>query len=188
MFFGKGSKQRRLVGDCLLAAEGLVIAVCDQSSVFNRATISADAWASTTTTSSDRLFEYNSYMCAEMSSDRAIIWILVLWGVFRLRVELHERLDEMPSIESSAHLIGNCREASIDLSSGRLGWIDVENAANSSWREVATIPPGRYLCRLTGDERPDHWNLAGPADYPPDDEDWVLHLVLLSAGSSEPHR
>jgi hypothetical protein len=88
----------------------------------------------------------------------------------------------MPSVDSS----GNCREASVVLPSGRLGWIDVENAAQSPWKEITTIPPGRYLWRLSGDEGPDHWDLAGPADYPPNDEDWVLHLVLLSADLSTP--
>lgn len=175
----RGSMQREFDGDCLLAVEGLVIAVCDEASAFNRATICSDGWASTTTASPDRLFEFNSFMSAEMSSERAIAWILLLWGVFRLRLKVHERVGQMPSLDSSALLIGHCREASVDLPTGRLGWIDIENAARAAWKEITTIPPGRYLCRLSGNEGPNHWGLAAPADYPPDDEDWVLHMVLL---------
>lgn len=180
MLLGRGSEQGGFDGDCLLAPGGLVIAVCDKSSDFNRTSICADAWASTTRNSPDRLFQYNSYMWSEMSSGRAVIWILLLWGVFRLKIKLHERLDQMPSQESCASLIGNCREASIDLPSGRLGWVDVECSAQEPWREIAAIPAGKYLCRLSGDENSDHWNLAGPSQYPSNDEDWVLHLALLS--------
>jgi hypothetical protein len=179
MLFGEGSSQRRHIADCLLAPEGLCVAVCDELSVFNRATIATDAWASTAPSSHDRLFEYNAFMCDEMSSARAVVWILLLWGVFRLRVELHERLDEMPSRDSSSPLIGNGKEASINVPSGRLGWMDVDGTPNS-WRELARIPPGSYLCRLSGNEHPNHWGLKDPAQYPPDDEDWVLHLVPVA--------
>lgn len=167
------------VGDCILKPEGLVIALCDVSSSFNRTSICADAWASTSPDSQNQLFEFNSFLCREMVSERAIAWILVLWGVFRLRVRLHERIDQMPCLESCALLIGNSTEASICLPTGRLGWIDIEIASHSPWREIVAIPPGKYLCRLVGSENPDHWNLFDPTHYPPDDEDWMLHLALL---------
>lgn len=165
--------------DCLLAIEGLVIAVCDQQSAFNRSTVFADAWPSTSTESTDRLFTFNRYLAEQMSSGHAMSWTLVLMGVFRLQVKVHERLDQMPTLESCLELIGDIREATIGFPSGQLGWLDVENAAIFPWKPIATIPPGNYLCRLTGDERPDHWDLAGPEQYPPDDSDWELHICLI---------
>lgn len=186
MLSGEGSMQQRFIADRLLAPEGLCVAVCDELSAFNRTTIAADAWASTTPSGPDRLFEYNSFMCAEMSAERAVVWLLLLWGVFRLRVKLHERLDQMPSCDSCFPLIGNGKEASINVPSGRLGWMDVDGAPNS-WRELANIPPDRYLCRLSGNENPDHWDLKEPAEYPPNDEDWVLHLAPLTADGCSSH-
>jgi len=63
-------------GNELLAPEGLVIAVCDEMSPFNRPEICADAWASTTPGSTMRLFEFNSFMSEQMSSELALVWIL----------------------------------------------------------------------------------------------------------------
>ena len=182
MHSGDGVTPRGHIADRLLVPDGLVVAVCDEVSVFNRATVSAEAWASTTPSSHLRLFEYNSFMSAEMSSERAVVWLVLLWGVFRLQVKLHEHPDEMPPSDTCESLIGNGKEASIDVPSGRLGWMDVE-VSNNGWRALATIPPGRYLCRLSGGENPDHWNLNDPAQYPPDDQDWVLHLAPLAVRS-----
>jgi len=174
-----GKKGQTFDGDCLLAPEGLVIAVCDEASLFNRASVFSDAWTASAHESTDQLFAFNRYLAEQMSSGHAMSWSLVLMGVFRLQVKVHERLDQMPTLESCLELIGDIREATIGFPSGQLGWLDVENAAISRWKPIATIPPGNYLCRLTGDERPDHWDLAGPEQYPPDDSDWELHMCLL---------
>ena len=164
------------IADCLLTTKGVVLAVCDAASAFNRASLCDDAWASTTPESLLQLFEFNSYLCNEMAQDRAISWVMLFSGVFRLRVELHEQLDQMPALESCDTFVGNVREASLNLSTGRIGWIDVEDVASSGWRELGVVPPGRYLCRMTGVEKGAHWFLKSTGEYPPEDEDWTLHV------------
>ncbi len=65
------------------------------------------------------------------------------------------------------------------MPSGRLGWLDLENAAPTPWGPLARLLPGTYLLRLVGEENPEYWGLVGPEQYPFSDEDWVLHAHLL---------
>jgi hypothetical protein len=146
--------------------------VCDEASAFNRPSIVADAWAATDCESPNRLFQFNWYI----SKGMAVVWVLVLFGIFQLQVRLHASRATLP--QRSEQLIGNVREAVIHCPSGRIGWMDLDRQP-IGWHAITTIEPGQYLARLSGRENPDHWNLSDEADYPRFDDDWTLHLAPL---------
>jgi hypothetical protein len=165
-----------------MAVHGLVLAVCDQASSFNRPTIASDAWASTTPRSTERLFEYNGQMQREMNAERAVVWVTLLWGcVFRLKVELHAQVSQLPALNGTNSFVGPTAEAILNCPTGRIGWIDVDGSAPIQWHFIAEVLPGRYICRMTGDENPEHWTVEDAADYPPDGEDWTLHMAPAEA-------
>lgn len=171
----------REVGNRLLRAEGLNIAICDEASPFNRSTISTDAWRATTPGSDIRLFQFNGYMQNQMRAEHAIVWILVLWGVYRVRVVLHRDVADLPRESECFDLIGNDVSATISCPSGRIGWLDVDYADSARWIHIADVPPGRYRGRLTGEEN--HSGLTTLVEYPADGEDWTLHLAPVTSES-----
>lgn len=174
--FPRRSKQcDRYAGDKLVTPAGLYLAVCDFASPFNHPDLFKDAWNAAELHGEDQLWAFNSFVVAEMKEERAVAWLLLLWGTFRLRVQIHARLDTMPFAAVCESLVDELMEVVLSCPTGKLGWVDVEASA---WCELCVVPPGRYLARLAGRENPRHWEL-GPDRYPPGDDDWTLHLSPL---------
>jgi|ERR1043165_4060513 hypothetical protein len=183
MFRRRFKDTNSYVGEDLVQPKGLYLAVCDESSGFNKPTCFADAWTAASAAGPDRLWAFNSFLVAEMLGERAIAWVLLLWGTFRLRVRVHSSMETMPFTAVCESLIGQLPETVVAFPSGRLGWVDVEAA---TWHSVCSIAPGRYLARLAGFENPNHWDVE-PSEYARDDCDWVLHLLRLEHSSRTSH-
>ncbi|MFT3684587.1 MAG: hypothetical protein QM783_06590 [Phycisphaerales bacterium] len=166
----------KVVGDVLMVPRDLYLAVCDRASVFNRPTVVKEAWESTVPDDPDRLFRFNSCMVREMEAGRALVWLILLWGVFRLKVRVYAAETDLPPVDEHAPLLGSLLEAVVTFETGELGWFDMHNG-EGRWHAVARVTPGAYRCRLSGAENQEHWDLTEPSQYPPDDEDWTLHMA-----------
>lgn len=173
-----GAQGLEIVGDQLIKPTGLMLSVCDFASVLNQPMVMKDAWAFADAVVSDpmnRLFGLNEYFAQQMRSGRGVTWILVLWGVYRLRVALFKENGDLRGLGPTDVLIGNVGSAVMDCSSGELGWLDLE-ADPTRWQPLARVRPGLYQVQLLGKEGPSHWDLPNIESYPPGDVDWTLAM------------
>jgi hypothetical protein len=164
----------QIIGNLVFTAQGLLLGICDEKLGSPAASLNDAAWKSTSPTSPDRLFEYNTYLMDRQRAGSHATWPLVLWGTFRIEVELHHNAASFESSPDSVLFIGNINESVIDLPTGTLGLLDVEV---DSWQPISKVSPGRYRIRVTGSEEPSHWDIESPTDYPLEDHNWVIHLL-----------
>ncbi len=174
------SETSREVGNAIMRFEGVMVLVVDAKSPMCRTTMFREAWDALPEDDL-KLWRLNSFFGDGMARFECLAWILVLMGTCRLRVRLHESRESYPT--ATAQFVGLLDSSVIECPSGELMWQALDTG--EPFERLATVPPGRYECRLTGMENPDHWDIFSAADYPQDGEDWTLHLLRVNSSPAD---